>query len=97
VPRPTSSSRDQTVCRVVAKDARAFGHFDVECTFAVREPVLRADAGENAVDDWQRRRRRRDERSCLRHNLHNADLPYVRALARHIGAGDDREVAVSCC
>ena len=49
-----------------------------------------ADAGENAIDQSQPRRTRRNERSHLRHQRDQRRLTQVGRLASHVRAGDNQ-------
>ena len=60
---------------------------------AAGELVARADAGEDAVGDADRRALGRDEAADLGHQREQRSLADVRALAGHVGAGDEEEGA----
>ena len=71
------------------QDDGRFGHLHHEGGAAARQVIGRADAGEDAVEDWQAGRVGGNEGAGLGQDGDQRGLPQVRALAAHVGAGDD--------
>ena len=53
-----------------------------------------ADAGEDPVDDRQRRFARGHERPGLGHQHDEGGLPQIRRLAAHVGSGQDHHLVI---
>ena len=70
---------DQAARRRVVQDVRRLHHLDHERALARGQVVLRADAGEDAVDQADARRLRRDEGADLRQQRDQRDLPEIGA------------------
>ena len=89
VPRPISSRMTKTALGRVVDDVRRFVHLHHEGRLAAREIVVRADPGENAIDQADLRARRRDEAADLRHQDDQRHLPDVGRFPGHVWSGDD--------
>ena len=80
---------DQAALGRVVHDVRRLVHLDHEGRLAAREIVVRADAGENAIDQTDLRARRRNEAADLRHQNNQRHLPDVGRFPGHVRPGDD--------
>ena len=94
VPRPISS-------RMISESAVALRRMfavSLISTMKVLWPpgqiVRRADAGEDAVDDADRRAVRGHEAADLRQGDDLRHLPHIGAFARHVGAGHDQHAVL---
>jgi hypothetical protein len=76
----------------VVKDVGGFGHLHHEGGLAGGQIVAGADAGEDAIGDAQARRSRWNPAAHLGHQLQQAALAQVAALAAGVGAGEDDQV-----
>ncbi len=72
----------------VMQDVGRLHHLDHERRLPGVDHVLRADAGEDAINNANGRRRSRDETADLRHQHNERRLPQVSRLAAHVRAGD---------
>ena len=94
VPRPISSRIDQAAVGRVVEDVGRLGHLDHERRLPGVQLVARADAGEEAVGQADRRALGRHVAADLRQQRDQRDLADVGALAGHVRAGDERERVV---
>ena len=78
----------------LGEDGGEFQHLDHEGAGAGGEVVVRADAGEDAVDDADGGAGGGDEAADLGHENDQGDLAQVGGLARHVGAGEDGDLAL---
>ncbi len=74
------------------EDVRGLQHLDHEGALSGGDVVLRADAGEDAVDQSDASPLSRYERADLRQQGDQRDLPQPAALASHVGAGEDHDL-----
>ena len=95
VPRPISSRMTKAALGGVVDDVRCFVHLDHEGGLAAREIVVRADAGENAIDQADLRALRRDKAADLRHQHDQRDLADIGRFTRHVRPGDDGQADFS--
>ena len=84
--------QDQRARRRGVQNRRGFGHLDHEGRAASGQVVAGANAREDAVDDSEARGACRDEGAHLRHDHDQRGLAQIRALAAHVGAGQDDDV-----
>ena len=84
---------DQRAFAGLVEDDGGLDHLDHEGGAAAREIVGRADAREQPVDDADPRPRRRHVGADLRHQRDQRVLPQEGRFARHVGAGDQPDLA----
>ena len=93
MPRPISSRMTRLLRRGVVEDVGRLGHLDHEGALAAAQVVGGADAGEQAVDDADPGSFGRDEAAQMSQDRDQGDLADIRALAGHVGAGDQEDRA----
>ena len=76
----------------VVQDVRRLAHLHHEGGLPARQIVAGADARENAVDQINARFRGGNERAGVRQQRQQRHLPDVSAFARHVRAGDERDL-----
>ena len=93
MPRPISSRMTRLRSRGGVQNAGRLGHFDHERALAARQFVAGADPGEDPVGHADRRFTSRHEAADLGQQREQRRLANVRALAGHVGAGDQQQHA----
>ena len=76
----------------MVKDVGRLGHLDHEGGLACRQVIARPDPGEDAISDPQPRRVSRDPAADLSHQLQQAGLAQVAALAAGVGPREHHQV-----
>ena len=85
---PDLVQQDQAALGGGVENLGRLGHLDHKGGTPLRDVVAGADAGEDAIDQRQRRRSRRHERADLCHHRDQGGLSQVGRLAAHVGTGD---------